>query len=58
MDLRGDPIHVCICGSRLWKIKAMFDEYEISMYFTEMECELCGSLATAPTLVDKPGNNV
>jgi len=55
MDLRGDPIHVCICGSRLWKIKAMFDEYEISMYFTEMECELCGSLATAPTLVDKPG---
>jgi hypothetical protein len=33
----------------------MFEDYEISMYFTEMQCANCGSLATAPTLVDAPG---
>jgi len=54
MDLRGEPIHVCICGSKLWNIQAMFEDYEISMYFTDMECALCGSKATAPTLVDNP----
>lgn len=56
MDLRDkdNPIHVCPCGSRVWNIQAMFDDYEISMYFTEMECALCGTLATAPTPVDNP----
>jgi hypothetical protein len=55
MDLRGEPVHICVCGSRLWNIQAMFEDYEISMYFTEMQCANCGSLATAPTLVDAPG---
>ena len=55
MDMRGTPTHVCVCGSNLWNIKAMFEDYEISMYFLDMECALCGSLATAPTLVDSPG---
>ncbi len=55
MDMRGTPTHVCVCGSTLWNIKAMFEDYEISMYFLDMECALCGSLATAPTLVDSPG---
>lgn len=55
MDMRGEPTHVCACGSTLWNIKAMFEDYEISMYFTDMECALCGSWATAPTLVDSPG---
>jgi len=55
MDLRGDPIHVCICGSMLWNVQAMFEDYEISMYMLDMECALCGSKATAPTLPDKPG---
>ena len=53
LDLRGEPIHVCICGSKLWTIQAMFEDYEISMYFTEMECSLCGAKATAPTPVDR-----
>jgi len=53
LDLRGDPIHVCICGSRLWNIQAMFEDYEISLYMLDMECALCGAMATAPTLVDK-----
>lgn len=55
MDLRDkdNPTSVCICGSTLWNIKAMFDEYgEISMYMLDMECYLCGTLATAPTPID------
>ena len=55
MDLRGEPTHVCACGSMLWNVQVMFDDYEIGMYLTEMECADCGSLAIAPTLVDKPG---
>lgn len=55
LDIRGEPTHVCPCGSMLWNIQAMFDDYEISMYFTDMECSLCGTKATAPTPVDKPG---
>jgi len=40
----------------LWNIKAMFDDYEISLYFLEMECAECGALATAPTPIDRVEN--
>jgi len=46
------PIEVCICGSFLWKVQAMFEEGEISLYMLDMECVLCGALATAPTPID------
>jgi len=49
MDLRGVPTHVCVCGSTVWNVKAMFADGEISLYMLEMECYVCGSLATAPT---------
>jgi hypothetical protein len=55
MDLRGTPTHACICGSTVWNIKAMFDNYEIATYFLDMECAECGSLATAPTPLDREG---
>lgn len=56
LDVRDkeNPTHVCPCGSKLWNIKAMFTDYEISMYMLEMNCALCGTLAIAPTLVDMP----
>ena len=56
MDIRDkeNPTHVCPCGSMVWNIKAMFQDYEISMYFLDMECAECGTRATAPTLVDMP----
>lgn len=56
VDLRNKefPTHVCICGSMLWNVKCMFQDYEISMYMLDMECFSCGALATAPTLVDMP----
>jgi hypothetical protein len=30
----------------------MFEEKEISLYFTDAECALCGALVTVPTLAD------
>jgi hypothetical protein len=30
----------------------MFENGEISLYMLDMECELCGALATAPTPID------
>lgn len=53
MDLRGTPTHVCPCGSNIWNVKAAFDNFEIAQYFLDMECANCGSLATAPTPVDR-----
>lgn len=53
MDLRGKPTHKCICGSSIWNVKAAFEDYEIAQYFLEMECVACGSIATAPTPLDR-----
>ena len=51
MDLRGTPTHLCICGSEVFYVKTVFDNYEVSTYFLDMICAECGSLA--PTLLDK-----
>lgn len=56
IDLRGTPTHLCPCGSNIWNVKVIFDNYEIATYFLDMECVSCGSVATAPTPVDKMGN--
>ena len=53
MDLRGTPTHVCVCGSNQFMVRAIFDDYEIATYFLDMICANCGSLATAPTPVDR-----
>ena len=55
LDLRGTPTHACVCGSVVWNIRAVFDNYEIATYFLDMECVECGSLATAPTPLDREG---
>lgn len=54
MDLRGEPAHVCVCGSRMFKLCVIFDDYEIGMYLLDMECVECGSILTAPTEIDRP----
>lgn len=55
MEYENEVLHECpVCESDVWNIKAMFDDYEISMYFLDMECAVCGTFAKAPTLVDKP----
>jgi len=53
IDLRGAPTHQCVCGCNIWNLKAIFDNFEIATYFIDMECANCGSLATAPTPVDR-----
>ena len=53
MDLRGTPTHVCVCGSLIWKVHAQFEDYQIAQYFLDMQCAQCGSLATAPTPLDR-----
>ena len=42
---------MCPCGCNIWNVKTVFDDEtgEIDMYFIDMECALCGTLATAPT---------
>lgn len=52
IDLRGTPIEVCVCGSLIFKVTCMFEDKEISLYFTDAECALCGALVTVPTPVD------
>ena len=52
IDLRGTPIDVCVCGSLIFKVVCMFEQNEISLYFTDAECALCGALVTVPTLAD------
>jgi hypothetical protein len=53
MDLRGTPTHECVCGSAIWNLQVTFEDYEIGTYFLEMQCADCGSLATAPTPLDR-----
>jgi hypothetical protein len=53
MDLRGSPTHLCPCGCNIWNVKVIFDQFEIATYFLDMECANCGSMATAPTLLDR-----
>lgn len=55
MDLRGNPTHLCPCGCDIWNLKVIFENFEISSYFIDMECANCGSLATAPTPLDRNG---
>ena len=53
MDIRGTPTHLCPCGSQIWNLKVIFEDFEIATYFLDMECVSCGSVATAPTPVDR-----
>lgn len=54
MDIRGMPTTICPCGSKVWDVKTIFDPDtgEVDMYFLDMECAVCGTLATAPTPED------
>ena len=50
MDVRGTPTTVCPCGCDVWRLLVRWDEEDntIAMYFLDMECGRCGTLATAP----------
>ena len=46
--------HQCICGSKVWKLLAAFDDYELAWYSITMYCASCGAKAMAPTPLDRP----
>jgi hypothetical protein len=54
MDIRGIPTTICPCGSLVWNLKVIFDQDtgNIGMYFMDMDCPKCGTIATAPTPED------
>jgi len=52
IDLRGTPIEVCVCGSLVFKVTCMFEDRDISLWFVDAECALCGALVTVPTPAD------
>jgi NAD-dependent dihydropyrimidine dehydrogenase PreA subunit len=51
MDLRGEPIDVCPCGCFVWNLKVTWENGELAMFFYDMECAECGSIATAPQFI-------
>lgn len=51
----GTVTHVCFCGSKLWNVQVIFDDFEIAWYSLDMKCALCGATAKAPTPLDRPG---
>lgn len=51
-NIRGLPTHACICGNKIFKILAVFDEGSPAFWFTDGECADCGTLLTVPTPVD------
>lgn len=46
------PVHVCFCGSRLFKVGCMFEDNDIAMWFVDAECADCGALVKVPTPAD------
>lgn len=55
MEYAEQVLHECpVCESNIWNVKAQFEDYEISMYFLDMECSSCGTFAKAPTPLDRP----
>ena len=54
-DLRGKPVFICICGSKLWQVNVMWDveERSVSWYDLRQTCVVCGAIATAPTPIDE-----
>lgn len=60
MDARGIPTCVCPnCGNDYFRALVKFDKetYTIGMYHLDMVCDTCGTLLTAPTPLDIPGDN-
>lgn len=55
IDQRGIPSNECInCGCNVQVIRAIFQDYELVMWFLDSFCSDCGSPMTAPTPIDNP----
>jgi hypothetical protein len=47
------PVEVCLCGSDMMAVLAIFDEGRLVGYFLDMKCVSCGALLKAPTPIDE-----
>ncbi len=55
LDARGIPTHECPqCGSNMFRVVVIFEDYQVAMYETTGQCVLCDSLVTVPTEIDRP----
>ena len=53
LNARGVPTHACPnCGHLVFRIKAIFEDNNIVLWFTDAECDDCGTLLTAPCPAD------
>ena len=58
VNLRGIPSSVCLnCGHLVFQVGCMFEDDDISLWFTDAKCADCGALVTVPTPVDNNENN-
>ncbi len=59
VNLRGIPSSVCLnCGHLVFQVGCMFEDNEISLWFTDAKCADCGALVTVPTPVDDNENTL
>ena len=55
IDTRGIPTHKCLnCGSGVFRVAVMFEDYDIAMWGLDAECFECGAPVTVPCPVDDP----
>jgi len=58
VNLRGIPSSVCLnFGHLVFQVGCMFEDNDISLWFTDAKCADCGALVTVPTPVDNNENN-
>jgi hypothetical protein len=58
IDTRGVPSHECFnCGSRMFRVVAAFEDFDIAMWGLDAECFACGLPATVPCPIDDPELN-
>lgn len=55
IDTRGIPTHECLnCGSTVFRVAVVFEDYDIAMWGLDAECFSCGAPVTVPCPVDDP----
>lgn len=52
-DLRDMVVEQCLCGSELFYAIVQFNDKEISGYYTQAVCYMCGRWVTLPTMIDE-----
>lgn len=45
-------LNECACGSKIWNIKAIFENGAMSLYFLDMSCSNCGYMPSTPPQLD------